>query len=87
MQLEDNLNLVNEEFKKESENEIQAMLEINQRLNHVLNTYEKLDLPFIISIDEIKVVDNYESNKFEAYVIDTLKESMVTGFREKENLG
>ena len=53
----------------------------------MLNTYEKLDLPFIISIDEIKVVDNYESNKFEAYVIDTLKESMVTGFREKENLG
>ena len=52
-----------------------------------MNTYEKLDLPFKISIDEINVVDNYESNKFEAYVIDTLKEAMVTGFREKDNLG
>ena len=33
------------------------------------------------------MVDNYESNKFEKYVIDTLKESMVVGFREKQNLG
>ena len=52
-----------------------------------MNTYERLELPFSISINDINVVDNYESNKFEAYVIDTLKESMVTGFREKENLG
>ena len=87
LKLDDNSNLVNEEFKMETAKEIISLLEINKRLNKVLNTYEKLDLPFNIKVEDIKVVDNYQSNKFEAYVIDTLKESMVTGFKEKENLG
>ena len=87
LKIEDNTNFVNEAFKSETEKEIRSLLEINNRLNKVLNTYEKLDLPFELSVDDIKVVDNYESNKFEGYVIDTLKESMVTGFKEKENLG
>ena len=87
LKIKDNTNFVNEAFKSETEKEIRSLLEINNRLNKVLNTYEKLDLPFELSVDDIKVVDNYESNKFEGYVIDTLKESMVTGFKEKENLG
>ena len=78
---------MNEAYKSETEKEIRSLLEINNRLNKVLNTYEKLDLPFELKVEDIKVVDNYESNKFEGYVIDTLKESMVIGFKEKENLG
>ena len=70
-----------------TESEIRALTKANERLNKILNTYEKLNLPFEIKQEEIKVVDNYESNKFEKYVIDTLKESMVVGFREKQNLG
>ena len=87
LNMQDNKNFVNEAYKSETEKEIHSLLEINKRLNKVLNTYEKLDLPFELNVDDIKVVDNYESNKFEGYVIDTLKESMVTGFKEKENLG
>ena len=78
---------MDEAYKSETEKEIRSLLEINNRLNKVLNTYEKLDLPFELKVEDIKVVDNYESNKFEGYVIDTLKESMVIGFKEKENLG
>ena len=79
--------IIDEEFKITTEKEIRALHETNKRLNKVLHTYEKLDLPFEIQADDINVVDNYESNKFEKYVIDTLKESMVVGFREKQNLG
>ena len=87
MKIDDKLNFVDEDYKTETQKEIDALSAINKRLNKVLNTYEKLNLPFDLKVEDIQVVDNYESNKFEGYVIDTLKESMVMGFKEKENLG